>query len=78
MNAFLIGPPLALLLLAAVAYAWAARGSHARRQRQAQISHALRPRDQMGPKVHGSFGRRPRPSRQPTSGHAYPNREESR
>jgi hypothetical protein len=44
----LIGPPLALLLLCAIGFAWVAVGGRRRRARQAAIAAALRPTSQMG------------------------------
>ena len=64
-DVVLVVPPLALLLLAALACAWLARGDVARRQRQAQVADALRPRHEMGPFPHGPSvdrgARSPRP-----------------
>jgi hypothetical protein len=56
-NLVLIGPPIALLLLAAVGFVWLAVGERARRQRQEEVVDALRPRPEMGPSPHGPSAR---------------------
>jgi hypothetical protein len=50
-------PPLALLLLPVLACAWLALGDRGRRERQARLAAALRPRGEMGPPPHGRAGR---------------------
>lgn len=72
----LVAPPLVLLLLAALACALLARGEQARRERQAQVVDALRPRSR-----DGAFAPWPEPRPAGTLaaaglGHAFPDREE--
>ena len=53
MTWVLVAPPLVLVLIAAVACAWLALGNSARRRRQEEISAALQPRREMGPRPDG-------------------------